>query len=47
MREEKQYWIEFKDVNELRLLLNIDLEKYVLDAYTEMVNDMVNKKCNL
>lgn len=38
MTEEKLYWIEFKDINELRLLLNIDLESYLLDAYSSMMN---------
>ncbi|MDE6491826.1 MAG: hypothetical protein K2L37_01595 [Lactobacillus sp.] len=37
MQEEKQYWIEFKDVDELRHLLNIDLDAYLLETYTAIL----------
>lgn len=37
MQEEKQYWIEFKDVDELRHLLNIDLNAYLLETYTAIL----------
>lgn len=41
MKDEKQYWIEFRDVAELRLLLNIDLETYLLDAYTQLMHSVL------
>lgn len=41
MEEEKLYWIEFKDVSELRHLLNIDLNTYLLDTYANIVNAMI------
>lgn len=41
MMDEKQYWIEFRDVAELRLLLNIDLETYLLDAYTRLMHSVL------
>ena len=41
MQEEKLYWIEFKDVNELRYLLNSDLETYLLDTYSRMMNTLI------
>lgn len=39
MQEEKLYWIDFKDVNELRSLLNIHLETYLVDTYSRMMNN--------
>lgn len=41
MREEKQYWIEFKDVGELRHLLNIDLNAYLLETYTTIIRTIL------
>lgn len=36
MEEEKQYWIEYKNVDELRLMLERDLNKYLLDEYSKL-----------
>lgn len=41
MQEEKLYWIEFKDINELRFLLNIDLETYLLDTYSRIMKTFI------
>lgn len=41
MVDEKQYWIDFKDINELRHLLNIDLNAYLLDLYTSRINEVL------
>lgn len=36
MEQEKQYWIEYKNVDELRLMLERDLNKYLLDEYSKL-----------
>lgn len=35
MKEEKQYWIEYKSVEELRLLIERDLNKYLIDNFSK------------
>lgn len=37
MKEEKQYWIEYKSVEVLRLLIELDLTNYLLEEYSKMV----------
>jgi len=36
MEQEKQYWIEYKTIEELRLMLERDLNKYLLDEYSKL-----------
>lgn len=36
MKEEKQYWIEYRNNEELRLLLERDLNNYLLDEYSKI-----------
>lgn len=36
MKEEKQYWIEYKNVEELRLLIERDLNKYLIEEFSKM-----------
>lgn len=41
MEQEKQYWIEYKDENELRLLLERDLNSYLLDEYSKLATSLL------
>lgn len=36
MEQEKQYWIEYKDTDQLRLLLERDLNSYLLGEYSKL-----------
>ena len=35
MKEEKQYWIEYKSIEELRLLIERDLNKYLIEEFSK------------
>lgn len=37
MKEEKQYWIEYKNVEELRLLIERDLNKYLIEEFSKTI----------
>ncbi len=39
MKEEKQYWIEYKNVEELRLLIERDLDKYLIEEFSKNNSD--------
>lgn len=44
LNKEKQYWIEYSDVENLRLLIERDLNKFLLELYAK-INENLNLSC--